>query len=191
VHYAWDWWFDGTNISQGWPNTAQVDVPGGGFWPGKDLDDYYVWSNVNVQTLANADRWLRDGYGLVLDLAGAGGHAVTCWGLNHDPDDPNAYRGIWVTDSDDDRDSNTPPDRLRYYAVSFSNGYWYLDDFYGSDRWYVNWVYGLRAVPEPASAAGLLAASVCMLLGRRRRPARRPVRGAPSAGVTRARSPSA
>jgi hypothetical protein len=35
MEYGWDWWFDGTNPSQGWSGWSQVDVPGGGFHPGE------------------------------------------------------------------------------------------------------------------------------------------------------------
>ena len=30
MEFGWDWWFDGTNPSQGWSGWSQVDDPGGG-----------------------------------------------------------------------------------------------------------------------------------------------------------------
>jgi hypothetical protein len=38
---GWDWWFDGTNPTQGWSGWSQVDVPGGGFHLSESLYGYF------------------------------------------------------------------------------------------------------------------------------------------------------
>ena len=65
---------------------------------------------------------------------GSGGHYVTCWGLNYDPAvpdmlDPDQYLGVWITDSDDDKNIAPPaPDVLHYFEVSWNGTYWTMPD---------------------------------------------------------------
>ena len=115
-YYAWDWWFDGTNLSL-W--AAQVDVPGGGFWTAYNFPDYFRMDYMETTVLQSALRDLSDGYGVTLSVMGPGSHSITCWGVAYDNDPlitdiARVYRGVYVTDSDDGIDG------LRYYNVSYS-----------------------------------------------------------------------
>jgi hypothetical protein len=170
MYFGWEWWFDGTNDSQGDPWTddgwAQVDVPGGGFYPGLDFADYYRYDHVNAEAdaMADVETYLRAGYGVGLSIAGpASNHAVTCWGYDYDADytaaDPaNYYLGLWLTDSDDNKGGPAPrPDELRRYGVSLTaEDTWQLSGRLGD--YHVIEVQGLagRPVPEPVTMAGLM-----------------------------------
>lgn len=152
-YYAWDWWFDGTNDSQGEPYAslgwAQVDVPGGGFYTSEEsLPDYLQFTSSDVRALSATDQFLHDGYGTTLGLLSPTiSHSVTVWGFNYNPDDPTEYYGIWLTDSDNDRGDPTPEDVLRYYAVYFDTGKWYLENFYGRSDVYIGSVMALGQMP--------------------------------------------
>jgi len=147
-HYGWWWWFTGTDLGEGWDAYAQVDVPGGGFFPDEDMGDYYFHSPAS-EALPGIASYLQSGYGVGIGLRnGGGGHAITVWGYNYNPSDPSDYYGIWVTDSDDNKSSDSPPDRLRYYEVEYSGGKWYLQDYYGSNSWYIGSVQALAPKPS-------------------------------------------
>ncbi len=174
MDFAWEWWFDGTNDSQGWSGWSQVSTPGGGFYPYADFWSYYHEEWTTSHSMAAVDQFLHLGYGIGLamytDTGGA--HAITCWGYNYDPETPSKYLGIWVTDSDDDKYYTTPPDRLRYYDVACNdtNGRWYLQDFYGSTNWYIGGVEALQSmalIPEPATMLTLVVGLAGLALRRR------------------------
>lgn len=150
MEYGWDWWFDGTNPTQGSLTSSQVDVPGGGFHPDENFNDYYFSESSDRDVLSAIDTFTRAGYGVTLGLYGPGGHAITCWGFNYDPDDPSEYYGIWVTDSDDSKTSSDPADLLRYYEVQYQRGRrkWYLQDYYGTKDWYIGEVQALATMPD-------------------------------------------
>ena len=155
MEFGWDWWFDGTNNSQGWSGWSQVDVAGGGFYPSQAFSTYYHRTADDSQAMAAIDNYLRSGYGVTLGIYGPGGHAITCWGFDYNPSNPSQYYGVWVTDSDDDKNSDSPPDRLRYYQVAYSGGKWYLQNYYGSNSWYIGEVQALARntqapPPDPA-----------------------------------------
>ncbi len=169
MDYAWEWWFDGTNNSQGLSGWSQVDNPGGGFYPDCDFWSYYHEQWTPARALTAIDQYLRMGCGVGLALYGGGAHAISCWGYNYDPTSPSTYYGIWVSDSDDDKYYTSPPDRLRYYDVEFSSTYnrWHIKDFYGSNNWYIGGVEGLELIPEPSSVLALAAGFAGLLLRRR------------------------
>jgi hypothetical protein len=144
MSYGWYWWFYGTNISQGWDGWSQVDVAGGGnFYPTESFFQYYHSESNDAKTLKAIDHFLHEGYGVTLGLYGPGGHALTVWGYEYDE---IGYKGIYVTDSDDHKGSNNPPDVLVYYDVLFDSGAWYLQGF-GSDNWYIGEVQALAQYP--------------------------------------------
>jgi hypothetical protein len=147
--YAWDWWFDGTNDSQGWNGWSQVDMAGGGFSLDQTFSDYFHSEATDAQAMIAISQFLRSGYGTTLSLRGAGAHEITVWGFDYDPSDPTNFRGIWVTDSDDGISDN-PTDELRYYTVASRNSQWYLNDYNGSNGWYIDSVWGLDRMPPPA-----------------------------------------
>jgi hypothetical protein len=152
AYYAWDWWFDGTNNSQsgsyarsGW---AQVDVPGGGFYPSKNFKDYFRYSSNARNALSSIDSFLHNGYGTSLAVfSPVIAHAVTVWGVDYNPYNPSEYYGIWITDSDNSKNSQSPPDELEYYEVNFKSGAWYFDNFYGYSDVYISQVLGLGRMP--------------------------------------------
>ncbi|NQT86623.1 PKD domain-containing protein, partial [bacterium] len=143
MEFGWDWWFDGTNPTEGWADWAQVDVAGGGFFPDEDFNDYYVRQGNDSLALDAIHTYLTGGYGVGLGLYGPGGHGITCWGVNYDPLDPANFYGIWVTDSDDSKYTTSPPDQFRYFDVQESEGKWFLQDYYGTSNWYIGEVQGL------------------------------------------------
>jgi len=153
--FGWDWWFDGTNNSQGptWEANgwSQVDVPGGGFFPEETFSDYYHEQGDATLALSAIDEYLHAGYGTTIGIFtdSGGGHAITVWGYNYQPDDPSNYLGIWVTDSDDNKSSSDPPDALHYYEVQYTSGRWFLQNYYGSYDWYIDLVSALA--PRPVS----------------------------------------
>ncbi len=150
--FGWEWWFTGINPSQGWPDWSQVDVPGGGFYPSLNFYDYFHETESTSLALSAVDEYLHAGYGTTLGVyAPDSGHAITCWGFRYDTNSPKYYTGIWVTDSDDDKNGYPPrPDSLRYYDAKYTAGKWYLQNFYGTNNWYIGAVQAL-AVPEPAT----------------------------------------
>ena len=144
MQFGWDWWFDGTNASQGWNDWSQVDVAGGGFYPSESFFSHYRVQSNDSLALAAVDQYLHAGYGVAIGVYNDPyGHAITSWGVNYNPDDPSDYYGIWVTDSDDSKRWDDPADRLRYYEVEEVSGRWYLQGFYGSDDWHIGVVQAL------------------------------------------------
>jgi len=148
--YGWEWWFTGVNSSAGrglgW---ARVDVNGGGgFHTSVNYQDFWHFdSNVSV-AMPSIDTHLRAGRGTSIGIYGQGGHALTVWGFTHNPDNPSDYNGIYVTDSDDHKYFTNAPDALRYYEVEYAGGRWYLQDYYGSDSWYIGNVHALEPIPR-------------------------------------------
>ena len=147
AQFGWGWWFDGVNDTAGWSGWSQVDVAGANFFPAENLGDYLHTSSNDAAAMTTVDTYLHAGYGVTLGVYGPGGHAITVWGYTYDPDDSTSYRGIYISDSDDTKWTDDAPDSLRCYDVAFSNGRWYLQDFYGSDSWYIGLVEGLEAKP--------------------------------------------
>ncbi len=151
--FAWDWWFDGINDSQGYAGWSQVDVAGGGFWLDENLDNYHLFSADDPSAMANIEYLLLNHYGVALGVTNNfGGHAITAWGYDYD-DETGAFLGIWITDSDDEKHLTSPSDALRYYDVLYNPATtaWYLQDFYGYDNWYITEVQGLLYLEGPQS----------------------------------------
>ncbi len=182
-YFGWDWWFDGSNESPDSAGWSQVDVPGGGFWtPPYDSEDYLAFTSQDNLAMLALDTLLHQGYGVTFSISGGGGHCITAWGFDYeDIGGERSYLGVHVTDSDDSKTLANPPDELRYYDVSYddNDGAWYLQDYYGTNNWFISEVVALRqmptAVPVPATA-GLLGLGIALLAGMRRRDHQRPVK---------------
>ena len=136
-YIGWDWWFDGTNSGPTGGGWSQVDVPGGGFYAGLVPSDYIhtrgQGSEAEAKAMSDIDQYSRAGYGVALGLFGTIAHAITCWGFNYDdtlsPTNPNYYKGIYITDSDD----YGPSDSMDYYAVTWDA----VSEHYDFDSYYV------------------------------------------------------
>ncbi len=147
-YLGWEWWFSGDNLAQGYPDYAQVDVPGGGFYPDRDMFNYLTYEFDQSKAMSSLDGFLHDGYGCtvnVLNNSTKEVHELTAWGFDYDA--TGNYLGIYVTDSMDDESIPGAPDRLRYYQVEWSpaDQTWHLKDYQGSDNWDIYEVYGLKA----------------------------------------------
>jgi len=167
--YAWQWWLNGTSPPQ-WPGWSQLTQSGGGdFWSGVIFDNYYSYA-MGRNLLAKVDNYFDLGYGVVLGIYRrigntTYGHALTCWGYDYTASGNGIlYTGIWVTDSDDGVTV------LKYYALLYSSiGLYYLDDYSGSDSWYIGVVEALGQNHAPLPPSLLLFGSGLLgLVGWRR-----------------------
>ena len=148
MEYGWGWWFDGINDSEGWTDWSQVDVPGGGFYLTESFWGVFHKQINDFKALSAIDQYFHSGYGVALGTYGPNGsHSLTCWGYNYDPSNPTDYKGIWVTDSDDDKYTSDPPDELHYYEVVYDSSEWHLQDYHGSNDWYIGTVQALAKAP--------------------------------------------
>ena len=136
---AWQWWIEGGPVG---PMDSE-----GGYFMDCEIEEWLRSGSGGERAMADIHNLLQLGCGVALNLRGPGGHTITCWGLNYDPD-TGEYLGIWVTDADDAKGTETPPDQLRYYEVELSASRWYLPDYYGSNSWYIDSSVGLMGRPE-------------------------------------------
>ena len=124
--YAWSWWADGVDRTVNWDDWAHVDVPGGGFYPDVDWNSYmyyaaYANSGGSTESMPTVAQYLQSGLATGILLKGpTSNHWITCWGFDYDPDSPDYYQAIWVTDSDDDQV------KLERYPVANDGSRWYL-----------------------------------------------------------------
>ncbi|NUQ64866.1 MAG: proprotein convertase P-domain-containing protein [Pirellulales bacterium] len=151
MSYGWEWWFNGRFPPNGLGGAIN-DVPGGAFYSDLDFNDYYHevgGEGQYAECMSAIDQFLHNGYGTTIGIFGPGGHAITVWGINSNPNNPSEYYGIWVTDSDDAKHLQYAPDQLRYYEVRNVSGKWYLQDYGGSDAWYIDTVAALEHKDAP------------------------------------------
>ena len=145
VEKAWEWWLNGLID----PN---IDVPGGNFWsnPLYAIKDHYHSEFDRTQALAEIDRFLHSGWGVVLNLASpVGGHYLTCWGYEYDA---TGYTGLYVTDSDDPLIN-----QIRYYPLSQTGwanypDWWYFQYFNNTKQFLIADVHALDRFPSKPSA---------------------------------------
>ena len=153
MDWGWLWWYDDTQEF----DYLDITEYGGGYWQTINFYDYYHLEDDQDEILPRIDEYLHAGYTVTLAIrpwGGTGGHALTCWGFQYDPtgytdrfEHPeNYYKGIFVTDSDDDRHYNTnqlSPNTLRLYNVTYQDAYnrWLVD--YGG-AWYIELIMALE-----------------------------------------------
>lgn len=155
--FGWDWWFDGSNFTQGeywssvgWSQVEPEDLGKGGFWPDYEFDKYYHYQNNRSEILPTIDNFLHDGYSTTLAVykeeeGQKYGHALTCWGYEYNDGD---YLGIYVTDSDDYSSA------LKYYTVTENGDRWYMGGSY--EDWYIGAIQALDRRPVPGSVSSEL-----------------------------------
>ena len=154
--YGIKWWFTG-DLPTHDGDWSVEDVEGGDFWSSSyTWTDYAAASMGGVFTVPDIRTYLTNGYtvGLgIYPITPPGGHAVTCWGFNYDPNkDPTTqmadyYKGIWISDSDSHKHESDPDDYLRYYEVEWDSThlYWYMPNYGGG--WKITDVTGLCQFP--------------------------------------------
>jgi hypothetical protein len=147
-----EWFFAGEGSGEDFP-------PGGGFYPttsfpaycggtlGKDLYVGVCPSDMESDSKALIDL-LDAGYAAAIQMKGDpggsdGGHVITLWGYSVDQNNPNVMTGVFLSDSDDDKSSTNPPDRLFYRKV-YWDGVWHILKADGSAYKYIKYAYGLR-----------------------------------------------
>ncbi|RLF47514.1 MAG: hypothetical protein DRN29_02310 [Thermoplasmata archaeon] len=162
---SWHWWLNGYE-----PGPPLKLVTGGGnYWSSYTWSNYYHDENDDTKVMEAIDNWLHAGYGVGIGIFD-GGHAITVWGFNYDPNvdktsNPHDYYlGIWVSDSDSDK--NSPPysgapardymNRLSYYEVEWNStaNHWYMPNYGGG--WMISRVQALEPFPSgrPVADAG-------------------------------------
>lgn len=147
-NWAWNFWFTGTELGGHYNGSTHA-----GFYTAAQynaaLDQSWNNDDQAIQTAAN---WLQNDYGVGLAIWDpAFYHAVTLWGI--DTDSLGKYIGVWITDSDNDKNGSDPrPNSLNYYKISNHDGYWWLDDYSNGDTKIVEMdALKMAAVPEPAT----------------------------------------
>ena len=155
VYYGLEWWFDGTNNTPSSYNSswARVDVAGGGgFWNADLFAASYAESFDKSSAMDTVASYLENGMSTGLSITDDfGGHAITVWGYSDD------FASIFITDSDNSKNSDNPEDILLEVALLYSDGAWFLQDYYGQDDWYIRGVYGLAKKRHAHSRCDLAA----------------------------------
>jgi hypothetical protein len=79
--WGYAWWLNG--VVPGVP----LMVPGGNYWPGYSYTSKY---NIDSGNVSSIDRFLHSGSGVTLGIENSVGatHALTCWGYNYNPANP-------------------------------------------------------------------------------------------------------
>lgn len=147
-----EWFFLGDQSDEDFPAGGgfhkDVDFPG---YCGGDLgDDLYV--GICPKDMENDPKAIMElldaGYAAAIQMKGDeggddGGHVITLWGYSVDKNNPNTMTGVFLTDSDDDKRSTNPPDRIFWREVWY-DGVWHILDENGKPYKYIKYLYGLK-----------------------------------------------
>lgn len=135
------WWFSG-NLDRPFLSSWSIeDVEGGGFWKSVNTADYIIKNDDSDSIMYQIDTWTSAGnvVGLgVRDHNGENGHAITCWGFDYRMSvdkwgNPGSYYlGIWISDSDDSKGTDTPDDVLKFEPIKWdsSENKWAMPEYY-------------------------------------------------------------
>jgi hypothetical protein len=138
AEYGVDWWFDGTG-EQPFEGSSSVDPPGGGFYPALHVSNYMFvdnrWTSEQfAEAMPEVAAHLKGGRAVAIGLYQLGLlHTVTVWGFDYNPADPAYFTGIWLTNSDDNKDtpnSSSAPNYLLHYSLLWNTteSRWFLWD---------------------------------------------------------------
>jgi hypothetical protein len=149
VYDALEWWFIGDQPDEDYPD-------GGGFhtsvgfqsYCNSDMSDAYVGPGEMADNPSSIQELLDAGFALGVQLKGDeggndGSHVFTIWGYSVETNDPGLMTGVFITNSDDDKNKDNPPDRLYYRQVVFFGDAWHILEEDGSPYKYIKFVYGL------------------------------------------------
>lgn len=153
---SWYWWFKGIDYKDG--DDSYLEQDGAGFFPdtpfpedawGYERDAIYrgVGKNYLRKRPHKLADLLRDGYGVVLQIVqkkkdgSHHSHIITLWGFSYSDDNP--FSGIFVTDSDDSKDTDNPDDLLYFYPLNYTNDLYYMQGYRDRSDWYILAGYGL------------------------------------------------
>lgn len=155
---AWQWWFTGAGSSK---KGAKVIKEGGAFWPDVEFPTYKwkspkgaLFRGIGKNKLKRDPYILRklleEGYGVALQIVQPqddgerNSHMITLWGFRYDNNNP--FKGILITDSDDDKKAKTAEEadnKLPYYPVTLRDEYWWFE--YKGKQWKILAAYALQA----------------------------------------------
>jgi len=154
--WMWQWYFNGFDPGAGW---ARPDDPNtyGNFFPQYNVNDFVHTLAQTGDTMAQIEQQLRAG-SAVTDLTygttRGNGHYNAMWGFRKDTS-TGQYVGIWITESDVDKNQPNPPKKLDYYALTQDGGGTYhftladqdytINSVYTLDRAALQWNGGTGA----------------------------------------------
>ena len=152
--YGIEWFFDGTYVPSdlvGWDQP----VSGGntlGISADPYTNSYELTSNTAASVMGEMATQLREGSGVGLSIYDSydAGHAISCWGYTWDESlsstDPKYYTGIFITDSDDDKNESSPSDTICYVPLVWDGSVYNLVD--GYEDYYLGDICTLAQNPD-------------------------------------------
>ena len=150
--YAVEWYLTGKHLPDTWSEWDHSLDNTGGYFSGKvtssNLSNYLSSQTVSAAAFTNAVNKLSSGYAVGLGIGyysgstRTNGHALTVWGVVCDTalsvTDPEYYKGIILSDSDDDKrnyaDPLKAPDTIKVISLTYSSGQYYMPDYSTSCR---------------------------------------------------------
>jgi len=160
--FALEWWFNGSLTCPNNDGWSEEEIDRYGFWNDYEYTDYVLWSYDPPNNMQKIAEWLNEGYAVGITIhnkkTGGGGHCITIWGyeydIRYDPESPHEYYlGLYATDSDDNKNLEYPPDRLKYINIGYNSS----GDFWEFGSYKISGVTALKPYPgvsRPIANAG-------------------------------------